>query len=81
MPPTFRGLDCIIRNLSNAGACLLIDSGKMPVDEFELIIFPEYLKRRCKVVWRQQDKLGVQFLPSAILAPATSSPAEALQLL
>ena len=64
----FPGLDCIIRNLSDAGACLLVDSGKIPIDEFDLLILPEYLKRRCKVIWRRQDKLGVQFLKGASLA-------------
>ena len=62
------GLDCIIRNLSDAGACLLVDGSKVPIDEFDLVILPEYLKRRCKVIWRQPDKLGVRFLKGGSLS-------------
>ena len=56
------GKDCIIRNLSDTGASLEIDSRLVPVDEFDLIILPEYLKRKCHVVWRKAQGIGVRFV-------------------
>jgi len=48
-----------------------MEGGGIALDEFDLVILPEYLKRRCKVIWRQQDKLGVEFAKIAALS-ATS---------
>jgi len=59
---TLPGLDCLVRNLSPTGACLEVDSTAVPVDEFDLLIKPEYLTRQCQVVWRQPRKIGVRFV-------------------
>ena len=56
------GLDCLVRNLSDTGAGLEIDSKLVPVDEFNLIILPEYLNRKCRVVWRKPNRIGVRFV-------------------
>jgi hypothetical protein len=56
------GMDCTIRNLSETGACLEIDSALVPLDEFNLVIKPEYLNRRCRVAWRKPGKIGVHFI-------------------
>ena len=56
------GLDCLVRNLSPTGACLEVDSAAVPVDEFDLVIMPEYLSRKCRVAWRQPQKIGVRFI-------------------
>jgi hypothetical protein len=61
-PRGFAGMDCVIRNLSDAGACLAVDSARVPVDEFYLVIKPEYLTRKCKVAWRKPQQMGVRFL-------------------
>jgi hypothetical protein len=58
----FPGMDCVVRNLSSAGACLAVDSALVPVDEFYLVIKPEYLTRKCKVAWRQPQQIGVRFV-------------------
>ena len=52
-------MDCLIRNLSDKGACLEIDSARVTVDEFDLVILPEYLNRKCRVVLRW---IGVRFV-------------------
>ena len=56
---------CIIRNLSNGGANISdVVSAEIP-DRFDLH-FPEAIAPRpCQVSWRQDNKLGVQFLASA----------------
>ncbi len=54
-------IDCVIRNLSDAGA-LLEFSGSLAVpDTFFLIIKPELVNRACKVAWRAERRIGVRF--------------------
>ena len=54
--------DCLIRNLSDFGACLEIDSSLIQVDEFNLVIKPENFIRICRVAWRKPQKIGVRFV-------------------
>jgi hypothetical protein len=57
-------VECLIRNLSETGACLEIRSPSSPSDapdSFALIIKPENLKRSCQVVWRSDRCMGVRF--------------------
>lgn len=56
------GIDCVIRNLSDTGACLEIESTSVPADEFKLVIKPEFLIRNCQVAWRKPQKIGVRFV-------------------
>jgi hypothetical protein len=54
-------MDCVVRNLSTAGACLdVAHAGTIP-NSFSLIIKPELIKRSCEVVWRAASRIGVQF--------------------
>lgn len=55
-------VDCVIRNLSEKGACLEIDSALVPADEFGLVIRPESIYRHCKVTWRRPRQIGVIFI-------------------
>jgi len=41
---------------------LEIDSALVPVDEFDLVILPEYLNRKCRVAWRTAKRMGIRFL-------------------
>jgi hypothetical protein len=56
------GLDCLIRNMSDKGACLDVESARVTVDEFDLVILPEYLNRKCRVAWRKPKRIGVRFI-------------------
>lgn len=56
--PTF---DCVIRNMSDVGALLVVSPAGIP-DEFTLVIKPEMRKRACRVVWRSADRMGVHFI-------------------
>jgi hypothetical protein len=57
----YAGIDCVVRNLSEGGACLEVDCpGSLP-DEFSLIIRPENVRRSCHLVWRGDQRLGVRF--------------------
>ena len=57
------GIDCIVRNLSNAGACLEIVSPIGIPDEFTLVIPSDDVKQRCRVIWRAAHRIGVSFTP------------------
>ena len=54
-------IDCIIRNLSDTGACLEVSNAVDIPDSFKLIIKPEILTRSCEVVWRTARRVGVLF--------------------
>jgi len=56
------GIDCLIRNLSDTGACLEIAGGRVPDERFQLVIKPECLVRICEVAWRKAEKVGVRFV-------------------
>jgi len=56
------GIECVVRNLSAAGACLEVASPIGIPDEFDLIIRPEYQRRRCHLVWRKAQRIGVRFV-------------------
>ena len=53
--------DCAIRNLSESGACLDVPSSIGIPEAFELIIKSESRARSCRVIWRTERRIGVQF--------------------
>jgi hypothetical protein len=60
----FRGraaIRCIIRNLSEAGACLLVDNPFGVPDKIHLVFDGPEADRTCWVVWRNRDRIGVSF--------------------
>ena len=54
-------IDCIIRNLSDTGACPEVCNAIGIPDNFKLIIKPELLTRSCEVAWRSAQRVGVRF--------------------
>ncbi|MDO8876793.1 MAG: PilZ domain-containing protein [Pseudolabrys sp.] len=56
------GFDCVVRNLSEAGAMLEVESPLGIPDNFTLVIKPENSKHTCRVIWRTAKKIGVQFI-------------------
>jgi hypothetical protein len=55
-------IDATVRNISDAGALLQVESILDVPDEFVLIIQAEAFKRRCKIAWRRPKALGVRFV-------------------
>lgn len=53
---------CVIRNLSEIGACLELDDIGLIPDQFAVLIKPEDIKRNCQAIWRADKRLGVQFV-------------------
>jgi hypothetical protein len=58
---TAAAIDCTIRNMSETGAALEIESPVGIPDDFTLLIKPELIKRNCHVVWRSAKRIGVRF--------------------
>ena len=52
---------CVIRNLSDTGACLEMSGPQNLPDHFKLLIKPEDITRNCHVQWRSLEKIGVNF--------------------
>ncbi len=55
-------IDCMVKNLSDAGASLDVTSSSGIPDTFELFIPVDGSHRYCRVVWVKPKKIGVQFL-------------------
>ena len=53
--------ECLIRNLSETGACLEVSNPTGIPDNFKLIIRPEIITRSCEVAWRSAQRIGVRF--------------------
>jgi hypothetical protein len=54
-------ITCVIKNLSDIGACIEVPSPTGIPDTFELSIEPGGRKEACQVAWRSEKRVGVRF--------------------
>jgi hypothetical protein len=54
-------IDCVVRDLSNAGASLEIESPIGIPDRFTLVMKEDWAKRSCHVIWWSARRIGVRF--------------------
>jgi PilZ domain len=54
-------IDCMVRNLSRTGACLLVPNVIGVPTTFELLIEGEGASRPCKMIWNNQNRIGIEF--------------------
>jgi hypothetical protein len=54
-------ITCLIRNLSDGGACLAVESPIGIPDTFNLVFDSGEPSRVCEVVWRKAKQIGVVF--------------------
>ena len=54
-------IDCTVRNLSETGAALSVESPVGIPAEFNLITVSDHMNRRCRVVWRKENRIGITF--------------------
>jgi hypothetical protein len=59
------GIDCRVRNLSSAGACLEVASQVGIPENFELVVERDHFRSACHVIWRAATRLGVDFCGAA----------------
>jgi diguanylate cyclase (GGDEF)-like protein len=56
-------IDCVIRNLSNLGACLEVANVVGVPPAFDLQIDHEAASRQCAAIWYGENRIGVEFRP------------------
>jgi hypothetical protein len=54
-------IDCMVRNVSMRGACLLLPSVVGVPQAFDLVIEGETASRPCKMIWHAQNRIGIEF--------------------
>ena len=54
-------LDCVVRNLSNEGACIELATTSDVPNEFEVSLDSFRTARRCLVKWRTITRMGIAF--------------------
>jgi hypothetical protein len=55
------GIDCTVRNLSDTGAALSVESPVGIPSEFNLVVVSDQISRMCRVVWRKENRIGITF--------------------
>jgi PilZ domain len=54
-------VDCTVRNLSPKGALLVVAGLAGIPEQFELVLDATGEHHPCRVIWRGEDRLGVEF--------------------
>ena len=54
---------CIVRNISPQGAALDVDNPAFVPAQFRLVMASDSSTRECSLVWLQEKRVGVVFLP------------------
>ena len=54
-------IHCTVQNITSGGACLKLANTYGVPQTFDLTFEHGRTRRRCRVVWRTNDKLGVAF--------------------
>jgi hypothetical protein len=56
------GISGVVKNLSDSGALVHIESLIGIPDKFTLFIEADQFKRKCEIVWRLPNRIGVRFV-------------------
>lgn len=54
-------IDCKVRNLSETGAALEVESPIGIPEQFRLVISSDSFSRQCTVIWRKEHRIGIVF--------------------
>lgn len=65
-------VDCTVRNLTARGALLVVASPLGIPANFELVLEPDHVRHDCRVIWRGENRLGVEFAESVIASAGTA---------
>src|SRR3954451_16944045 len=55
-------LDCLIRNLSDTGAKLIVSAAATTAECFDLIVLQKSVTRRARIAWRRGEAIGVPLM-------------------
>jgi two-component system chemotaxis response regulator CheY len=70
-------IDCTIRDISEDGACLRLATVLGIPESFELVL-DDKTARSCRVIWRKQSQIGVEFQSESASAPIAQTSAFAV---
>ena len=73
-------IDCIVRNVSQAGAKIAMTGTVLLPDSFDLTIARRETSVRARLVWRNSSEAGVMFEPTGSPAVVSLDAARKLQL-
>ena len=54
-------ITCLVRNLSDKGACLMVDNPIGIPESFTLVFDSGEASRASQVIWRKEKQIGVEF--------------------
>jgi PilZ domain len=54
-------IDCTVRNLSPAGACLSVASVVGIPERFDVMFDADQSVRSCRMIWHKEKQIGVEF--------------------
>ena len=55
------GINCLVRNMSDTGAALEVESQIGIPSTFDLAIAADHFTQHCQVVWRKEKRIGIAF--------------------
>lgn len=59
------GISCIVRNVSDGGACLEVASPFGIPPDFDLHIAGDTVGQHCRAIWRTPKRIGVAFIDAS----------------
>ena len=63
-------IPCILTDVSVSGARVIVESAGTIPEHFSLLLAAEHgTHRRCKVMWREEDQLGLAFVKFPVVKP------------
>jgi hypothetical protein len=71
-------IDCLVRDISEGGACLELSVPAQIPETFELIIKPNSKRQLCSVAWKNEKRIGVEFKEGSLVSPEDSLASEEL---
>lgn len=72
--------ECKLQDASEEGALISIEAPQDLPDEFTLVLgYDGTARRRCRVVWRSEEQVGVAFLKEPNIDKATTAPPHAIK--
>ena len=71
-------IDCTIRDISKNGACLRVASPLGIPDVLELVL-DDKIQQRCRVKWRKETQIGVQFQSTIVVTTDAPQPSLAVR--
>jgi hypothetical protein len=58
---------CAVLNVSGTGACILVPTGAVIPEHFELTIDHEDAIRSCRRVWHDGSRIGAEFVSTSVV--------------